>query len=201
MSLWSFLAWSPSPAVLAMCCQGSAAKPESPTRLDGKCYDESNFHRDSAACSPAHGPVTSPKCAFAWDTVTDWSDNTRRLLPSFSGAAESHWKYKTGSTRHARQLSYTPVVKKKEACRKSISLSNGQTEAFRHHMVIYREEKVMQMQLWIVLLSVSTVPSCVRSKLQSKIKQYISFVLVVEQSAWLLDYKTLISVVTWWVWN
>lgn len=37
------------------CCQGSvsAARPDPQHGLDRKCYDESNFHRDSAACLPA----------------------------------------------------------------------------------------------------------------------------------------------------
>lgn len=54
---------------------------QSPNR---KCYDESNFHRDSSACSPADWPVISPKCAITWDTVSDCDQKSQnRHFPAF----------------------------------------------------------------------------------------------------------------------
>lgn len=58
---------SPPPAILVMCCQGSAAWPEH--RLDRKRYDESNFHRDSPACLSSS--AFSQLCLFSSDS--DWS--------------------------------------------------------------------------------------------------------------------------------
>lgn len=71
---------SPPPAILVMCCQGSAAWPEH--RLVRKRYDESDFHRDSPACLSSS--AFSQLCLFLWQRlILIYSINTDKSPKKF----------------------------------------------------------------------------------------------------------------------